>query len=808
VDLAFKPNLGGGNVNALLVQANGQILVGGTFTTVAGSTAHASLVRLNTDGSVDTTFNPALPAAFKSVVVYALGLQPNGQILVGGTGTAPNGSTQGFVARLNASGTTDTAFSAPAFAAGASSVNSINAIVPEIDGSLIVGGSFGSVGGAALTNLAHLTASGALDTAYAPNPNGPVSALALQSDGKLYVAGAFASIGGQPRNGFARLIGPSTPIVQSLGVSSNLGLIVWSRSGPGPEPTSVIFQSSVDDSTWTTLGAATYGTLTYAQATAQTNVSGGGSEVWSLSGVTTLPGSTDFFIRALATVPTSGNGSSSQIQSVQAFYVVPPPNVSSSTSLNVVSGTQVYYEISSTYPALSYSASGLPPGLSLTASVYADAYNGTQFFCNLAASYPGSNYSASNLPPGLSLNSTLGLITGTPTQTGVYAIGLSLTTASGATIQPPLTINVLSTAPTGVYGPSAPLVSTGVISGTPTKAGTYPVSLTLSNPSGTTTTTITIVVSAGPATTATVPTARLINLSAQAVVAPGVPLTNGLVISGTGPKTVLLRAVGPGISSMISSSQEPALDAPTLQLVDQYNRVILTNQGWDGSAALMQIFARTGAFPLAQGSADCAVVTTLQPGSYTLTITSADGTTGTVLAEVYDADLQPLAAPQRLFNLSSNGQITATNPTMVAGFTISGSTSKAVLVRAIGPSLGNFGVTSPIPDPVLAIYDHSGYLVAYNYGWTNPPSVSPGFPQYVVDQNPGDILAATAAAGAFSINAGSPGAADSVFLIRLPPGSYTAQASSNGSASGPTGNGTSIGPILLEVYEVPGLTGD
>jgi uncharacterized delta-60 repeat protein len=733
VDTSFNPaiydpvtnNVAGASVNSVIVQpADGKILIAGTFTsvgptqnsyppgTVIGGANHSFLARLNADGSVDAGFNPQVVSTLVnpySFLPSALVLQPNGQVLLGGAWY--NGVPtfrQGAIYRFNSDGTADSTFTSPTFPASVTASTTVNTLALAGDGTIIAGGSFGSVNGTAINNLVRFSSKGVLDTTFNPNPDGAVTALALQLDGKLYVAGNFDNIGGQVRNGLARLTASTTPIVQSIGISNDLQTIALARGGPGPEPVAVIFQSSLDDITWTTLGQGSYGAMTYAQAVAKTSLSGGGNEVWSYTIPTEspLPGSAQFYIRALAVVPTSENGSLGLAPITQALFQVPPPDFSSSTIVNAVSGALFYYQIAGAYN------------------------NGT------------TTYAATGLPPGLTLNATTGIISGTPTTPGTYSPVLTLTNASGSTTIP----NAYVPAFTMVISGSAPTVATG-------------------------------------------PASRLINLSSRALVAAGSPLTAGLSIVGPSPKAVLLRAVGPGLAAL---NVTPFLDQPILQVYDKNQRVILTNQGWNGSASLMQTFTRLGAFSLAQGSADCAVLTVLDPGSYTVKVTSGDGTSGSVLLEAYDADPAPLDVLQRFFNLSGNGPVSAGNP-LIAGFVVQGTTPKTLLIRGIGPTLANFGITTGILDPVLGLYNKAGSVIAQNEVWGTPATGS--FNNYPVASGI-SIPTADTASYAFALPSGS---ADSVLLVTLPPGLYTAQVSSYAGASG---------TAMVEIYEVPGQSGD
>ena len=198
----FDPNPASNSVsdkiNAIAVQSDGKILVGGAFQTFApnggAAVTRPYLARLNADGTVDPTFNPNPDS-----VVLALGVQADGKILVGGmfTSFAPNGGgtvSRPFLARLNADGTVDPTFSPnPGFTPNRSS-GDVLAITLQPDGRILVGGRFISMGGVTCNHLARLEADGTLDTGFDPNPNSSVNAIAVQSDGKIWIGGQFAAL--------------------------------------------------------------------------------------------------------------------------------------------------------------------------------------------------------------------------------------------------------------------------------------------------------------------------------------------------------------------------------------------------------------------------------------------------------------------------------------------------------------------------------------------------------------------------------------------------------------------------------------
>jgi len=202
LDGAFNPGVGGEifpTVYCLAVQADGKILVGGEFTTLGGQ-SRSGIGRLNADGTVDTTFNPGVDGDSPSV--YSLALQADGKILVGGGFTSLAGLTRNYIGRLNTNGTLDTAFNPnPDWV--------VFSLAVQTDGKILVGGEFETLGGQARANIGRLNATGSLDTSFNPGATGSiypaVYSLALQADGKILVGGDFTTLGGQSRNNIGRL---------------------------------------------------------------------------------------------------------------------------------------------------------------------------------------------------------------------------------------------------------------------------------------------------------------------------------------------------------------------------------------------------------------------------------------------------------------------------------------------------------------------------------------------------------------------------------------------------------------------------
>jgi uncharacterized delta-60 repeat protein len=203
LDNSFAPMGTGLNdaVYALTLQTDGKVLVGGFFTDYNG-TIRNRILRLNADGTLDASFAPT--GTGLNNLVLALALQADGKVIVGGFFTDYNGTTRNRIARLNADGTLDASF-APT---GTGLNNIVRSLAFQADGKVLVGGDFSDYNGTARNRIARLSANGTLDVGFVPTGTGLSStafALALQADGKVLVGGSFTSFNGTAQNCIARL---------------------------------------------------------------------------------------------------------------------------------------------------------------------------------------------------------------------------------------------------------------------------------------------------------------------------------------------------------------------------------------------------------------------------------------------------------------------------------------------------------------------------------------------------------------------------------------------------------------------------
>ena len=192
-------------------------------------------------------------------------------------------------------------------------------------------------------------------------------------------------------------------------------------------------------------------------------------------------------------------------------------------------------------------------------------------------------------------------------------------------------------------------------------------------------------------------------------------LIGGFIVQGTVPKTVVVRILGPSLAQyglLVSSD-------PTLYLYDSTGVLVGVNNDWEQEGESGATLVATGLAP--SDPKEAAMVVTLDPGAYTVVGSANFGGfdfdpkySGTVLLEVYDIDENSLS---RLGNISSRAAYYPSLGAEIAGVIVTGPGSDPVLIRALGPSLTEQGVTDPIQDPMLELHDAQGGLVAANDSW-------------------------------------------------------------------------------------------
>src|SRR6266481_3457632 len=185
---------------AVALQPDGKLLVGGQFTSFNGVPRN-QIARLNVDGSVDTNFSANITAG--EPTVHSLAPQPDGKVLIGGMFSGVNNATRIRLARVNADGTLDSNFVASV--SGSLSSMTVSHLAVQTNSQIVIAGSFETVNGAPHTNIARLNINGGADTSFTAAIDTSPNALALQADGRILVGGAFSTINGQSRSHIACL---------------------------------------------------------------------------------------------------------------------------------------------------------------------------------------------------------------------------------------------------------------------------------------------------------------------------------------------------------------------------------------------------------------------------------------------------------------------------------------------------------------------------------------------------------------------------------------------------------------------------
>jgi hypothetical protein len=237
----------------------------------------------------------------------------------------------------------------------------------------------------------------------------------------------------------------------------------------------------------------------------------------------------------------------------------------------------------------------------------------------------------------------------------------------------------------------------------------------------------------------------------------------GFIITGTGPKHLLLRAIGPSLTQVGVAN---ALADPVMSLQGP-SIATITNDNWRDDPVQEAAIIATGIPP--SNNLESAIDVTLLPGAYTAIVSGKNNTTGVGLIEVYD--LSPLV-PAKLANICTRAFVGTGSDIVIAGFILGGNSgTDGIIARGIGPSLTGLGVANALADPTLELRDSNGAVVMADNDWQD---------------NPTQAAEVTAAGLAPSSNL------ESGIAATLPPGLYTALLAGRN-------NGTGVG--LVEFYD-------
>jgi glucose/arabinose dehydrogenase len=256
----------------------------------------------------------------------------------------------------------------------------------------------------------------------------------------------------------------------------------------------------------------------------------------------------------------------------------------------------------------------------------------------------------------------------------------------------------------------------------------------------------------------------LLNLSTRMRVENGENvLIGGFIVTGSAPKRVAVRGLGRSIT--FNGQPLPGtLPNPLLELHDKSQAIIKSNDDWQNGPD-KQALIDAGIAP--NNDLEAALIASLQPGNYTAVLRDANGANGIGLVELFDLDQ---AAPSNPVNISTRGLVQTNDNVMIGGFIVGGTTQQRVLIRAIGPSLTNSGVTGALQDPQLELHDKDGTLLLSNDNWKSTQQTE---------------IEATGAAPADEREA--------AIVTSLGPSNYTAVV---------RGANNSVGVALVEVFEL------
>jgi membrane-associated phospholipid phosphatase len=258
--------------------------------------------------------------------------------------------------------------------------------------------------------------------------------------------------------------------------------------------------------------------------------------------------------------------------------------------------------------------------------------------------------------------------------------------------------------------------------------------------------------------------ACLVNVSTRMRVLTGERvLIGGFIVTGSEPKRIALRAIGP---SLAGSGLTGLLDDPVLELHAADGSIITTNDNWQtdpGASAL----AMNGIAPA--NDREAATIQVLAPGSYTAIVRGKNDTTGISLIEMYDLSSN---SNSLVGNISTRGFVDTGDNVMIGGFIVGTGSSGRVAVRALGPSLNGAGISNALADPLLELHDSNGAIIRTNDSWQADPGAT-------------ELLAA----GLAPANAN-----EAAILSSLAPGAYTAVV---------RGHGSNTGVALVEAYNLP-----
>jgi uncharacterized delta-60 repeat protein len=755
LDTTFVPELGE-NPGILRVQrlSGDRLLVKGYIPPFSGGMLEPSIVVLNADGSRDRSY-----ASLFTTGVDVVAISPAGHVYLATPVANPPVYPTVRLTRLHADLTPDATF-APVTVQSGFGAEALS------DGRLFVFNATGTVvdsAGTSRTFLCRLTSAGLVDTTFTP----PVVAGGLFSTprespgGRFLIAGGFTSVNGVSRAAIARLNDdgsldptfvppssglPANPSVTSFAVDEAGRVVVFGkyRSGSALGPNDSVLTRLLADGTWDS--GVDYPINTFNSTGIEVIVPRENGDVLVAGSFAHLGGAPNLSIARITVNPFQA--------SAVREYVSIPEGGTGYLDIRLTGGVEL--------PRYRWTRDGLPLPEGDRAVFALRGFTAAE-----AGTYRAEVTSAD----------------GSTVQT--ETIEVALTTATSTAALTPL--DFAETGGLGAIDVSAPGTATWTVTGVPAWAQLAP----LESTTGSRTVSFELDPNrTGAERSATITVAgrdylirqrpvsgRLANISTRGRVGVGGDvLIVGIVTTGTGPADFLGRGVGPTLTRFGLSS---VLPNPSIDLKQGQN-TIGGNDDWDGGSdrdLILSETRRVGGFGLTAGAGDAALLTTLAPGSYTARIFDPAGGQGVALAEFYDRTPAAAADPYtRALNISTRGRVGAGADVLIAGFVITGSAPKQVLIRGVGPGLARFGITDHLADPFIRVV-RQGVTVASNDDWA-------------FSAQRGVVEAAARATSAFRLD---PQGRDAALVATLAPGSYTAV------LSGADGG---EGVAIVEVYDM------
>jgi uncharacterized delta-60 repeat protein len=652
-----------GGVTAIAFQADGKILIGGNFTSVLG-TARNLIARLNPDGTLDLGFNPNASGSFPpfSPTVATIAVQADGKILVGGKFSNIGGQPRNHMARLDpVTGLADSFNPNPTL----DGVNTIvNSILVQPDGKILVCGQFAAIGGSSRHQLARLDPTTGFADSFNPQADNSVFSMALQPDGKILIGGFFLGVGGQLRKNLAR-VDPVTGLPDSF----------------SPSPNDGVFSLLVQPDGKILVGGW-FSTI-------------GGQPREGIARLDPVTGLADSFNPAPNNVVDSlaqqANGRISMAGQFTQIGGTPRFRVAQ------VDGTMGLADLFDPHPNnYVYSVAVQQSGKILLAGPFT-AIGGQRR--PALARFSASTAALQDLE--VRHDAVTWTLDGSSPQFARATFEFSHDGVS--------------------YVPLGPGMASGhswILAGLSLPIGeNFYVRARGFYRSGYRTGSESIMESIRNAFIAP-GAAQPLNLSTRMRVQTGDDVgIGGFIITGTDPKQVLLRAIGPSLTQF---GVPNALADPVMELHGPSGFVTVLNDNWQEDPAQAALIMATGLQPT--NNLESAISAVLDPGAYTAVVRGKNNITGVGLVEVYDVSQ---AVPSKLANISSRAFVGTANDIVIAGFILGGSAgADRIVLRGIGPSLTASGVPNALADPTLELRDNNGALVKANDNWQDDPAQS------------------------------------------------------------------------------------